>query len=59
MTFALTSPATEPRRVCTVSACGLYRYELGEFWSERGAFDLWFLCNPSVATAGTTRAAAG
>lgn len=54
MTFELTSP--EPvvalpraRPVCTVSECGLYRYELGEFWSESGAFDAHCLCNPSSA----------
>ncbi|HMI94645.1 MAG TPA: DUF1643 domain-containing protein [Polyangiales bacterium] len=48
MTFQLTSPDAT-RRVCTVSPCGLYRYELAELWDEANPFDLHVLCNPSTA----------
>ena len=32
-----------------ISACGLYRYELGERWSD-GKLVVFVLCNPSTAT---------
>lgn len=40
-----------PRRVCTISECTRYRYELGEFWDDSRPFDAWLLCNPSTADA--------
>jgi hypothetical protein len=33
-----------------MSACELYRYELGHRWAEGGSLDVFAACNPSKAT---------
>ncbi len=45
----LALPESVARRVCTISSCHQYRYELGEFWDDSAPFDTWILCNPSTA----------
>lgn len=42
---------TRPRRVCTISPCGQYRYELGELHDRSGPIAVWCMCNPSTADA--------
>lgn len=38
----------DPRPLCTISPCELYRYELGELYGD-DPVDVWCMCNPSTA----------
>jgi hypothetical protein len=49
--LSLQHPVQPARRVCTLSSCSLYRYELAEFWEESLPFDVHCLTNPSTGTA--------